>query len=760
MKLEIIQPAAADERPAALRPCCAAAAPGELGWRCPMHPEVTSASPGTCSVCGMPLEPIGQSAAAVSARSRDLTRLAVCGPLAVVLMVVAMAGMAGHMLPHGLVPWLSPPGLGAAAGNWLQLCLATPIVFWGGWPMLVGGVAGFRRGRPTMFSLIALGVLVAWAVSAVATVAPQIFPAGFRRTDGSVEVFFESAGMIVVLVLVGQLLESRARRNTSAAIRGLMDLSPPTAERLAALTDATAETLPLAAVRAGDLLRVRPGGRIPTDGLIRAGTTACDESLLTGEPMPVPRTVGDPVLGGSLNGSGAIVVEATTPASGGLVARITRLVREAHERRAPIETLADRIAAVFVPLVLVAALLTFLGWAQFGPEPRLARGLLAAVSVLVIACPCGLGLATPLAMTVAIGRGARAGILARTAEAVERLAAAEVVVFDKTGTVTQGQPRVLACGTVDGPTTGWDVSSRGWDDEPARTLLDLAASVEASSEHGLAAAFTQAAAAAALSLSAAENVTAVVGRGVLGTVRGQLVLVGNGSFLRDRGIDVTPLDGISAAVAETGSTLVAVAVDGRLAGWFSLADPPRVEAAAAVAELHRLGIETELLSGDTDAAARHVAGLVGITRAAGALTPADKDLRVRRRRAELADRHGALAFVGDGVNDAPALAAADVGIAMGSAAAVALETADVTLLSGGLAAVPRAVRLARTTMRIVRQNLLLAFLYNVLAIPAAAGLLTPLAGHVTSPMLAAAAMTLSSLSVIANSLRLRRCPLD
>ena len=760
MKLEIIQPTAADVRPAPVRPCCAAAAPGDLGWRCPMHADVTSAAPGTCSVCGMPLEPIGQSAGGVSARSRGLVRLAVCGPLAAILMLVAMAGMAGHLLPHGAAAWLSTPWRGAAAGNWLQLCLATPIVFWGGWPILVGGIGGLCRGRPTMFSLITLGVLVAWTVSAVATVAPQVFPAGFRRLDGSVEVFFESAGMIIVLVLVGQLLESRARRSTTAAIRGLMDLTPPTAERLATPTAAEADVVPLAAVGVGDLLRVRPGGRVPTDGTIRTGATACDESLLTGEPLPVPRTVGDPVLGGSLNGSGVIVIEATTPASGGLVARITRLVREAHEHRAPIETLADRIAAVFVPLVLAAAVLTFLGWICFGSEPRLAKGLLSAVSVLVIACPCGLGLATPLAMTVAIGRGARAGILVRTAEAMERLAAADVAIFDKTGTVTQGRPLVTACGTAAALGTGRPATHCDARDEPIRSLLDLAASVEAASEHGLAAAFTQAAAAAGLPLSAAGNVTAVVGRGVMGTVRGRSVLVGSGGFLQDHGIDTAHLDDLTTAVAEAGATLVAVAVDGRLGGWFAIADPPRPEAAAAMAALAGLGIETEMLSGDTAAAARHVATAVGIARAAGGLAPADKSLRVRERREERAGRRAVVAFIGDGVNDAPALAVADVGIAMGSAAAVALETADITLLSGGLAAVPRAVRLARTTMRVVRQNLLLAFLYNVLAIPAAAGLLSSLTGHVTSPMLAAAAMTLSSLSVIANSLRLRRCPLD
>ena len=773
MQLDVIQPA---PEPPVIKPCCAKAAAGEFGWRCPMHPQVTSGSPGSCSICGMPLEPIGQEAGAAQASSHDLRRLVVCGVLATILLAVAMLGMIGHggyaghagQAGHGeqgagdgTRGGLLPDWLTGQAGNWLQLLVATPIVFWGGWPILSGGLAGFRRGRPTMFSLISLGVLVAWGVSTVATVAPGIFPDAFRRADGSVEVFFESSGMIVVLVLLGQLLESRARRGTTAAIRALMDLSPPTAER-----EPGGETIPLAIVQKGDLLRVRPGGRIPTDAIIREGTAACDESLLTGEPMPVTRTVGDRVLGGAINGSGGIVIEAETAADGALVARIARLVREAHEKRAPIEQLADRISGIFVPIVLAIALLTFLVWSAIGPPPRMALGLLSAVSVLVIACPCALGLATPLAMTVAIGRGAKAGILARSAESMEKLSQAGTIVFDKTGTLTQGRPRIVSAVAmaadgrpviVDDVTTAPDSLAH----EPFRRLLFQAASLEGSSEHPLGRAFTQAAAAAGIDTTRPEGVEAIVGRGVVGRVQGSTVLVGNAALLLDRGIAA---DAIPAPAA---ATTIHVAVDGRFAGSFGLADPLRPEAAAVIADLTRRGFRLEMLSGDTPLAAEQAAAKVGLARATGGLSPQQKAERITAIRNQQAGqpaqagqaRGRSVVFVGDGVNDAPALAAADVGIAMGSGADVALETADVTLLSGGLAAVPRAVDLAHATMGNVRQNLGLAFFYNVLALPVAAGVLYPLLGHVTSPMLAAAAMSFSSLSVIANSLRLRRLPL-
>jgi heavy metal translocating P-type ATPase len=783
MQLDVIQPEPA--APAAPKPCCAQAAAGELGWTCPMHPEVSRASPGICELCGMTLEPIGQEAGAGATQARDRRRLAICVALGGLLMLVSMGPMLAHMLPerlggHALAEWFAGIGLSGRASHWVQLVLATPIVFWGGWPILTGGVAGFRNGRPGMFSLITLGVLAAWGSSTLATLAPGILPAAFREADGSMPVSFESAGMIVVLVLVGQLLESRARRGTTAAIRALMDLAPPTAERVGraathhqpalaaccqgggpptAETSSAPETIPLAAVAVGDLLRVRPGGRIPVDGVVREGTTSCDESLLTGEPLAVFKQPGDRVLGGGINGSGVIVIEATAAAGDSLVARITRLVREAHARRAPIENLADRVAAWFVPVVLAVAVLTFLGWAAFGQEPRMALGLVSAVSVLVIACPCALGLATPLAMTVAIGRAAREGILARSAAAVEQLATARSIVFDKTGTLTQGNPRIVAAAAIEVAAPGQtdapgDAALAGPPDfriEPLRTLLAEAAAVEAASEHGLARAFAEAAAAAGIAQLEARDVEAVVGRGVRGTVAGRLMLVGSERFLEEAGIQMPRLPAFGAG------TVALLAIDGRLAGSFTIADEPRPEARAIVADLAARGLAIEMLSGDAPAAAAAVARALGIATATGGLSPADKVARVEAIVAagRAAADPGSVVFVGDGINDAPALAAANVGIAMGSGADVALETADVTLLSGGLALLPKALDLATTTMRIVRQNLALAFLYNVLAIPVAAGVLYPLVGHVTSPMLAAAAMTLSSLSVIANSLRLR-----
>ena len=739
MKLEVIQPDAPPPGPAAagapLPPCCARPGAGELGWQCPMHPDVTASAPGSCPVCGMELVPIGQASTAADDAARARRRLVVCALLGGLLMAVSMTGMAGHALgiTDGIVGWLA-----GTTGNVLQLLLAAPLVLWGGWPILTGGWAGFRRGRPTMFSLVGLGITVAFVASVVATVAPGLFPPAFRRHDGSVETFFESAGMIVVLVLAGQALESRARRGTGAALRALLDLAPPTAER-----HPGGETVPLGQVRPGDLLRVRPGGRIPTDATLLEGTTTCDESLLTGEPLPVARGPGDKLLGGAINGPAALVIRADTVAAGALVARIARLVREAQSRRAPIEALADRAAAVFTPAVLGLALATFLGWAAFGPEPRLALGLVSAVSVLVIACPCSLGLATPLSMTVAIGRGAREGILVRSPAALESLAAATLFTFDKTGTLTAGAPRVVGSLAVPGRVPA------------AHSLLGMVAAVEKASEHPLAKAF--AVAAAGEPIPPVADATAVIGRGIRGRCGDRAVVVGTAGLLGDDGIELTPLQTGSAAewVAEAtaaGQTLVFAAVDGHLAGAFAITDPPRDDAADVVGFLRRRGAGIELLSGDRPAAAEHLARLVGIERVAGGLSPEDKADRVTALR-----RQGQrVAFVGDGINDAVALAAADVGLAMGEGADVAIESADITLLSGGLAAVPRAVALADATMANVRQNLVLATVYNLVALPVAAGLLYPLFGHVTSPMLAAAAMSISSLSVIANALRLRR----
>ncbi len=737
MQLDVIQidpvPATA---PASPKPCCAKHEAGSLGWTCPMHPDVTSGSPGNCPVCGMKMEPIGMAAAMKT--GDETRRLIVSAVPATIVFALGMLAMLGHAFPSAFPPaaWVTRlPGRG-----WIELALATPVVFFGGWPILKEGFEGFRRGQPNMFSLVALGVIAAWGYSVVATVAPSLFPPPYRQAHGGVETFFESAAMIVVLVLAGQLLESRARRGTTEAIRTLMNLSPPTAERIVDAGEVRTESVPIVAVRVGDRLRVRPGSRVPVDGILLEGDTESDEALLTGEPLPVAKHPGDRLLGGAINGAGSIVMEASALASDSLVARIARLVREAHARRAPIEKLADRVSAVFVPAVLVVALLTFLAWLAFGPEPRGSLGLVSAVSVLVIACPCALGLATPLAMTVAVGHGALQGILARSAEAIEKLAACDTIYFDKTGTLTVGSPRIVSSGLF-GATAD--------DGEAERRLLADCAAVEQASEHALAKAFVVAAKESGLRVPPATGVTVAIGRGVEGMVEGRRVVVGTAAFVAERIGDasmpaVTP--------GRESDTLVAAGIDGRPVGWFAIRDVPRPDAADAIRDLAARGYRLAMLSGDAPPAARHVADAIGLAEAHGGLSPEDKLARIERAIADGA----VVAFVGDGINDAPALAAADVGIAMGSGADVALETADVTLLSGGLAAVPRAFDLAKRTMRTVRRNLLLAFLYNVLAIPVAAGAFHPLLGHVTSPMLAAVAMTASSLSVIASSLALAR----
>jgi Cu+-exporting ATPase len=745
MQLPVIQPEPSESTggsgSAAPAPCCARHEAGSLGWTCPMHPEVMSPTAGSCPICGMPLEPVG-GATDDHGGADFRRRLAVTAVPAISVFLLSMLPMLGHMLPLGtLQPWLMALERSPWAA-WTELALASLVVFYGGWPILSGGMAAIRRGRPTMFSLISIGVLTAWGYSLVATGAPSVFPEAFRGPAGQVGRFFESAAMIVVLVLVGQLLESRARHGTTAAIRALMDLSPPEAVRLDPADTSRSETVALALVKAGDLLRVRPGQRVPVDGRVVEGASECDESLLTGEPLPVAKQAGDRVLGGSLNGSGGLVMQAEVASSQSLVARITRLVREAHAARAPIEQLADRISARVVPAVVLAAVATLAAWLVLGGEQGLSMGIVSAVSVLVIACPCGLGLATPLSMTVAIGRGARSGILARSSAAMQALAMADTVIFDKTGTLTQGKPQLAASGLL-GETGGTASDS-------SDAVLRLVAAVEAGSEHALAAAFVEAAGEQGLLLPAATNVQAAVGLGLTGEVEGRKVAVGSRQFIEEQaGTGVEPA--AAEAARRQGATLVMAAIDDQPAGWFAIHDTPRPEAAGVVDSLQDRGLRTALLSGDSQAAAAHLAAAVGIDDATGGCSPGDK-LREIHHRHQAGHR---IAFVGDGINDAPALAAADVGIAVGSAADVAIETADITLLSGGLARLPEAVDLARQTMRNVRENLALSLVYNLLAIPIAAGLLYPATGLVMSPMLAAAAMTASSLSVIGNALRLR-----
>ncbi len=742
MQLPILQPEptppAGPESSAAPAPCCARHEAGSLGWTCPMHPDVTSPTAGSCPICGMPLEPVG-GAGDDHGGSDFQRRLAVSVVPAVIVFLLSMLPMLARMLPIGEPLWLTALEQAAWAA-WLELALASAVVFYGGWPILTGGLAAIRRGRPTMFSLISIGVVTAWGYSLVATVAPGIFPEAFRGHHGGVGRFFESAAMIVVLVLAGQLLESRARRGTTAAIRALLDLSPPEAVRLAPSDWSQSETVALAAVREGDFLRVRPGERVPVDGRVVEGESGCDESLLTGEPAAVAKQAGDRVLGGSLNGAGALVMQAEASSAGSLVARITRLVREAHAARAPIEQLADRISARVVPAVVLAAAITLVGWLVFGGEQGLSMGIVSAVSVLVIACPCGLGLATPLSMTVAVGRGARSGILARSSAAMQALATADTVIFDKTGTLTLGKPQLAASGRL---------GEHGSAADSPEAVLRLVAAVEAASEHTLATAFGNAAAERGLAVPAATQVQATVGRGICGEVEGRQVAVGSRAFLEER----MPVREPAAADAarERGATLVLAAIDGQPAAWFALEDMPRPEARSVVDSLQHRGLRPALLSGDSQAAAAQLAAAVGIDDATGGCSPGDKLREIHRRHQE----GRRIAFVGDGINDAPALAAADVGIAVGSGADVAIETADITLLSGGLTRLPEAIDLARQTMRNVRENLALSLVYNMLAIPVAAGLLYPLTGMLMSPMLAAAAMTASSLSVIGNALRLR-----
>jgi Cu+-exporting ATPase len=743
----------ASREPAPLLP-----APAAVEWTCPMHPEIVRDRPGSCPICGMALEPrtVAQSGGGTAAEENPelrsmQRRLWVSAVLALPLLAAGMA----EMLPGGLRLLDAVP---AAARNWLELLLATPVVVWGGWPFFERGWASVRQRSPNMFTLIALGIGAAYGYSAVAAVAPGLFPAGVRAHDGTVPVYFEAAAVITALVLLGQVLELRARSRTSAALRALLDLAPPAARRLAA--GGSESEVPLAAVEPGDRLRVRPGDRVPADGTVAEGRGLVDESMLTGEPVPVVKNPGDRVIGGTVNGSGSFVMIAERVGGDTLLAQIVRMVGEAQRSRAPIQRLADRVSAWFVPAVLAVAVAAGAAWWLLGPEPRLAHALLAAVSVLIIACPCALGLATPMSIMVATGRGAHAGVLVRNAEAIEVFERVDALVIDKTGTLTEGRPRLTA------------VEAAGrWSEAD---LLRLAAGLERASEHPLAAAL--AAAAAERGLAPAEPVEFEVeaGRGVRGLVEGHTVAAGTAEFLAGLGIgsEGTAGNGAGSATAQgetwewraraealrgEGQTVILVAIDGRLAGLLAVADPIKPVSAEALRELRRAGLRVVLATGDSRVTAAAVAARLGIAPgdvAAELLPEAKRDLVAGLR----AEGH-VVAMAGDGINDAPALAAADLGIAMGTGTAVAIESAAITLLHGDLRALLRARRLSLLTMRNIRQNLLFAFVYNALGIPIAAGVLYPVLGLLLSPMIASAAMSLSSVSVIANALRLRRARL-
>ena len=703
-----------------------AAPPGTI-YTCPMHPEVRQEGPGACPICGMALEPeLVTAEAAPNHELIDFTRRAwIGGALALPLLVAEMgAHLFGLDLP-----------IAHRTSAWLQLALATPVVWWAGWPFIVRGWISLRTRQLNMFTLIAIGVLTAWAFSAIATAAPGAIPAAFKDAHGAAPLYFEAAAVIVVLVLVGQILELRARDRTSGAIRALLNLAPKTAMRVG--EDGADEEVPVEDIAPGDRLRVRPGEKIPVDGQVVEGRAAVDESLITGESLPVTKTVGDSVSAGALNTTGGFVMRAEKVGAETLLSQIVQLVAQAQRSRAPIQRLADRVAGWFVPAVVAVAVAAFAAWSLFGPEPRLAYALVAAVSVLIIACPCALGLATPISIMVGVGRGAQAGILVRSAEALERLEKVDTLVVDKTGTLTEGRPEVTAI--------------EAYGDLAEDELLRLAASLERSSEHPLGAAIVRAAKARNLALSEAADFDSPVGRGVLGQIEDRAVAIGSAAFVQEQGAGIDALADAAEAHRRDGATVVFVAVDGAAAGLIAIADPVKATTKDAIAALHGAGLRILMLTGDNETTARAVAARLGIDEVRAEVSPKDKAAVVE----ELRRAGRVVAMAGDGVNDAPALASADVGIAMGAGADVAIESASVTLLNGDLTGVGRAVALSRATMRNIRQNLVFAFVYNAAGVPLAAGVLFPVFGLLLSPPIAAAAMSLSSVSVVGNALRLR-----
>ena len=708
-------------------------------WICPMDPEVREASPGACPICGMALEPEeisarGPDEGATSPELADMTRrLRVALALALPVFVLEMGSHVVPALHHAIAPRTSA---------WIQLLLATPVVLWCGRPFFERGWTSILTGRLNMFTLIALGTGAAWLHSVVATLAPGVFPATFRSGDGVVDVYFEAAAVITVLVLLGQVLELRARERTGDAIRALVDLSPKLARRL--LPDRGEEDVPLDSVAAGDRLRVRPGEKIPVDGRVLEGAGAVDEALVTGESLPVDKSVGDRLIGGTINTTGAFVMQAEQVGRDTVLAQIVRLVAQAQRSRPPIQRLADAVAGWFVPAVLAAAALAFAVWSAFGPPPAMGHGLVAAVSVLIIACPCALGLATPMSIMVGVGRGARGGVLFKDATALERLAAVDTLVIDKTGTLTEGRPTVVAVE----PAAGFD----------RQAVLRIAAALESGSEHPFAHAILEAARAGegGAALPAVGQFVSVPGRGVSGTVDGRVVVLGNEALLFAQGIDTGELPAAAEVRRRDGASVVFLGVDGRAAGSIAIADPVKRSTPEALAGLRADGVRLVMATGDHRDTAACVARQLGIDEVEAEILPAGKGEVVRRLR----EAGHVVAVAGDGVNDAPALAAADVGIAMGTGADVAMESAGVTLLRGDLRGLLRARHLSRAVMGNIRQNLFFAFLYNAVGIPIAAGALYPRWGILLSPMIAAAAMSLSSVSVIGNALRLRSVRLD
>jgi len=695
---------------------------------CPMHPEIRQVGPGTCPICGMALEPdVVSLDSGPNPELIDMTRrFWVALALTVPVFILEMGAHLGLRL------------LNPVTSNWAQFGLATPVVLWAGWPFFIRGAQSLVTRNLNMFTLIAMGTGVAYLYSVVATLAPQVFPDAFRDHHGAVAVYFEAAAVITVLVLLGQVLELRARAQTSGAIRALLGLAPKTARRIGASGD---EDIEIEAIAVGDLLRVRPGEKIPVDGVVTEGTSLVDESLVTGEAMPVKKAEGAQVIGGTVNQSGGLVIPAEKIGRDTMLARIVDLVARAQRSRAPVQRLADQVAGWFVPLVIAAALLAFAAGAMFGPRPRLAYALVAAVTVLIIACPCALGLATPMSIMVGVGRGARSGILIRDAEALERMEKVDTLVIDKTGTLTEGKPKVVAVLPAHGVAR---------DD-----LLRLAASVERGSEHPLAFAILNAAKADNLELRDVQNFDSPAGKGASGTVDGRRIVLGNAVIMQQSNIDTSALETDARDQREGGATAIYVAIDGRAAGVIAVADPVKPSAPEALKQLRANGLRIVMLTGDNRTTAQAVAKTLDITEVEADVLPERKSDVVSKLRGE----GRVVAMAGDGINDAPALAAADVGIAMGSGTDVAIESAGITLLRGDLMGLVEARRLSQATMRNIRQNLAFAFLYNAAGIPVAAGVLYPVFGILLSPMLGAAAMALSSVSVIGNALRLSRARL-
>lgn len=719
-----------------VRPAVEPAAPPPPGatealYTCPMHPEIVQKGPGTCPICGMALEPrVASLDEGPNHELEDMSRrFWISLPLSLVVFVLGMSEVIpGHPVQHLLGRWLP----------WIELAFSTPVVLWAGLPFFERGWASIKSRHLNMFTLIAIGTGAAYGYSVFATVAPGLLPLAFRH-DGGIPVYFEAASVITTLVLLGQVLELRARSRTSSALKALLGLAPKTARRL---DEAGKEQdVPLAEVHVGDRLRVRPGEKVPVDGIGLEGTSSVDESMITGEPIPVEKGPGDHVVGGTVNGTGSLIIRAEKVGGDTLLARIVQMVAEAQRSRAPIQRLADVVAGYFVPVVLAASVVTFVVWALIGPEPRLAYALVNAVAVLIIACPCALGLATPMSIMVGIGRGASAGILIKNAQALETFEKVDTLVFDKTGTLTEGKPKLVASATAG--------------EIPADEILRLGASLEKGSEHPLASAIVAGAEARGLALSPAEEFRSITGKGVVGIVSGRRVALGNAKLFEELGIAPQALVERAEALRLEGQTVMLVAVDGKPAGLLGVADPIRESTLEAIKLLREEGLRLIMLTGDSRTTANAVAKTLGLDQVEAEVLPDQKAAVVKRLQAE----GRIVAMTGDGINDAPALAQANVGVAMGTGTDVAIESAGMTLVKGDLRGIVRARRLSRATMRNIRQNLFFAFIYNVLGVPIAAGVLYPVVGLLLSPMIASAAMTVSSICVIGNALRLRRAQL-